>query len=202
MQRFRGTHACAGTAIGAHDEHVPGEPGVWILILGEMTVFAVLFGAFIHYRSLDTALYARSQRALNPDLGVLNTLLLLTSSWFVALGVDATRRSRTGAAPSLFALALLCGLGFVLIKAVEYHALIGAGYTAGRNEFFTFYFVLTGLHLLHVLLGIVLLAVLRVAARGIPGEAVSMGLIEGGGCYWHMVDLLWIVLYPLLYLIK
>ena len=178
--------------------HVPGEVGIWILILGEMTGFAALFGAFIYDRRESLEVYMHGQEMLDKRLGLLNTLILLTSSWAVALGVVASREGRKHRAQGMFMLAIGCGLVFVFFKIVEYRALTQAGAAIFENAFFSFYFILTGLHLVHVLLGMILLAVLW----SFSGRAAHNSLIESGGCYWHMVDLIWIAMFPVLYLLK
>ena len=182
--------------------HVPGEPGVWIFILGDMAVFALFFAVFMFYRGQDTALYQQSQALLNANYGAFNTLLLLTSSWFVVLGVNAARRNATKAAPALFALAFACGAGFAVTKVIEYAEKAEAGIGLTSNDFFMYYYILTGLHFLHVLIGMILLVVLGVIARRGINKPGDLAVIEGGASYWHMVDVLWIILFPLLYLMK
>lgn len=182
--------------------HVPGEAGVWLLIFGEMSFFSSLFAAFLYYRGLDVASFAAAQGALSKAVGLTNTLLLLTSSLFVALAVRAVSRGRTDAAPRLFLAALACGIGFILLKGFEYHELITGGIAVNSNVFFGFYFALTGLHLAHVIIGSVLLAVLAAFSRRPLAKPSHFALIESGGCFWHMVDLLWIIIFPLLYLVE
>lgn len=181
--------------------HLPAEEGLWVFLLGDMCIFALLFCVYVYYRAADAALFAASQATLNPAWGALYTLLLVTGSWFVVQGVSAARRATMQAAQALFAAALVCGLGFLGAKLLEYGGKLSAGVTPASNEFFMYYYILTGLHFLHVLVGVVVLAVLiaHCRARRHSGNANRV-LIEGGGCYWHMVDLLWIVLFPLLYL--
>jgi nitric oxide reductase NorE protein len=102
----------------------------------------------------------------------------------------------------MFAGALVCGLAFVGLKVVEYTAKVSEGHVPTENNFYMYYYVLTGFHLLHVLIGIVVLVSLIVAARIAQPSRTRMAFIEGGGCFWHLVDLLWIVLFPLLYLVS
>jgi nitric oxide reductase NorE protein len=190
--------AVAGCA--AEAPKLPGEAGVWVLIFGDMAVFSAFFLTFAYYRAEDAALFHRSSATLNPALGALNTLLMLTSSWFVATGMHALRRGRQRPAAQCFLSALGCGLGFVGVKAVEYGAKFSAGITPATNDFYMFYFALTGIHLLHVLFGMAVLAFLaRGAARG-PIDARKIQHFESGASFWHLVDLLWIVLFALLYL--
>jgi len=191
--------------------HVPGEVGIWVFILGDMVIFGLFFIVFVYYRGLDIELYLQSQAALNQNYGAINTLFLLASSWFVAMAVDDMRSKTTRLAPRFFVLAMLCGLGFAVVKIIEYREKITAGITMTTNDFYMYYYIFTGLHFLHVLIGMGVLVFLWYKARAVvqrKGELPNgnnekeMMLIESGASYWHMVDLLWIVLFPLLYLMK
>jgi nitric oxide reductase NorE protein len=182
--------------------HLPGEVGVWVFILGDMVVFSLFFVTFIYYRAQEVEVFATSQTMLNQNRGALNTLLLLASSWFVVLGVRSLHQRLAHLAPRLFGLALLCGVGFVVVKVFEFEEKIRHGVTATTNDFFMYYFIFSGIHLLHVLIGIGVLAFMIAHLRQHAVRDPNLMLIESGASYWHMVDLLWIVLFPLLYLIK
>jgi len=190
--------ARSGTKVG----RIPGEAGVWILIFGEMSVFAALFGSFLYYRGFDVVGFKASQAALSKPTGLANTLLLLTSSLFVAMAVRAASRAQTQMAPRLFAAGLLCGLCFVALKGFEYHALFAQGIAVDTNAFFGFYFGLTALHLGHVIIGSAFLCALSLATRRPLARASHLMLVESAGCFWHMVDLLWIIIFALLYLVE
>jgi nitric oxide reductase NorE protein len=192
--------AAAGVQPG---RHVPGEPGMWVLLFGDMAVFTVLFAVYLHQRGQETELFAQSQGQLNRTFGALNTLVLLFSSLLVVL---ATRAIRKDDARRYAHRLTLAGIGvgacFVVIKALEYHEKIAAGITPSTNEFFMYYFVLTGLHLAHVIVGLgALLALSRLARHPAP-TGMHIAFFEGGACFWHMVDLLWIVIFPLLFLVR
>jgi len=182
--------------------HLPGETGVWVFIMGDMLMFAAFFVTFMYYRAADEALYAESQRTLNQHLGVLNTFLMLTSSWFVASAMRAARADLPDLVRRLVVGAFLCGLGFVAVKFFEYREKILAGFTLTTNDFYMYYYVFTGLHLMHVLLGMGVLAWMRRVARGPSLDADGVNALESGASFWHMVDILWIVLFALLYLVK
>lgn len=171
-----------------------------MLILGEASVFTLLFGCFLYSRAKAIDLFAQSEAELNSALGVTNTVLLLTSSWLVARAVTAVRQGYARAS-GLFGAAALCGVGFIGTKAAEYHELISNGFTAFTNPFFSFYFAITALHLLHVVIGLIILLALRTVSRRPFGNPRQLMLVESGGCYWHMVDLIWIILFPIFYLI-
>jgi nitric oxide reductase NorE protein len=168
-----------------------------------MVVFSVFFIVLLVERSSDTALFLESQRSLDQFIGALNTFLLLTSSLFVALGVGAIRTGSLARhrAPYFIATAAVLGLGFVLVKAYEWSERFSVGQTVGTNDFFMFYFMFTGIHLLHVVVGLIVLAILSVFSRRPSLDQRAVLLIESGGIFWHLVDLLWIILFALFYLV-
>jgi nitric oxide reductase NorE protein len=137
---------------------------------------------------------------LNVDIGAINTLVLLTSSLFVALGTAAARANKVGDAVRLFGIALAFGAAFPLLKIFEYVPEITAGLTPGTNLFFMYYFVMTGMHLCHVLLGLVILCFVIRNLRDSTKPRISF--VETGATYWHMVDVVWLVLFALLYLMR
>jgi len=172
-----------------------------MLILGDMVTFAIFFATYAYYRAEDVETYLAAQRELAQGYGVVNTVLLLTSSWFVVRAVRATQAGEGRSVPGLFVAASVCGLAFLGVKVVEYAEKVAKGITLTTSDFFMFYYVLTGLHLVHVVLGLAVLAFLWNRTRS--GEVRSqLELVEGGACFWHMVDAIWIVLFPLLYLMK
>ena len=182
--------------------HIPGEAGVWVLILGDIFAFSAFFAVFLLHRAQDVALFSASQVALDRRFGLLNTALLLTSSLFVACAVIAARAGAPRRSAQLLILALSCGCGFIVSKAFEWGAKIAAGITLNTNEFYSFYYMFTGIHLLHVLVGMgVLIYLLTRSRRGDPG-ASYVAAMEGGGAFWHMVDLIWVVLFALFYLLR
>jgi nitric oxide reductase NorE protein len=194
----------AGPAAGvtSRETRVPGEPGFWILILGDLTAFALLFCVFVYYRGQDIDLYFDSQLRLNRALGALNVALLLTSSWCVVQGVEAYRARVAQRARRCFGAGLLLGAGFVAVKVLEYGEKVRDGIVASTNEFFMFFYVLTGIHLLHLVIGLGVLAWMRSKSRGEWSSHRDVALVECGGVYWHMVDLLWVALFALLYLLR
>jgi len=181
---------------------IPGEPGVWILLFGEMSFFAALFASFLYYRGFDPAGFAEMQKQLNQTVGLVNTLLLLTSSLFVAKAVHAARSADTAHAPRLFMLGIACAVGFILCKGFEYHELFDRGIAISDHTFYSFYFGLTVLHLGHVVIGTILLTIMASATRRVLEKPVHLAMVESGACFWHMVDLLWIVIFALLYLVE
>jgi nitric oxide reductase NorE protein len=197
-----GSHIGTPTSVSQRQGHVPGEPGMWVFILGDMTVFALIFVAYSCARRRDAGEFRASQLHLSESLGALNTVLLLTSSLLVVLGVRAVRTSAGTLAGRFFAGAFACGIGFCAVKYVEYSTALSGGFTLSANDFWQYYFILTGLHLLHLTLGLVFLALVVVAVRRSHIGKGRYTAIEGAACYWHMVDLLWVVLFPLLYIVR
>lgn len=181
--------------------HLPGGEGVWVFVYADMAVFAVMFGSFMWDRHHALELFEISRQALNINVGGINTLILLTSSMLVVLGVDALKYGRMNLAPTFFGLAAACGLAFIVSKVFEYSAKFEAGIGLQTNDFFMYYFIMTGIHLGHVVVGTGIVAVLALKSRSErPGG--SMAIYEGGATYWHMVDLLWVCLFPLLYIVR
>jgi nitric oxide reductase NorE protein len=193
--------AIAETAASMPARRLPGESGVWVFILGDLMVFGLFFLTFAYYRNENPALYGEAHRSVNQAFGLINTLLLLTSSWFVATAVHTMRQGVRKGAAGLFALALVCGVGFTGIKVLEYGEKIRAGITLTTNDFFMFYFMFTGIHLAHVLIGMGVLACLIAVSRRAEPTARDTVVLESGGVFWHLVDLLWIVLFALFYLL-
>ena len=184
------------------EPHLPGEVGVWMFILGDMLIFSLFFGVFFFYRAHDIDLYMASQASLNQKYGVINTLLLLTSSLFVVLALQSARHRLQKYGVRFLQLAFLCGLGFAVVKFIEYGGKINHGITLVTNEFFMFYYILTGIHFLHVLIGMGVLTFMIFKCGNSAFQESDVFILESGASYWHMVDLLWIVLFPLLYLMR
>ncbi len=193
------------TAVGqpaATTRRIPGEQGTWIFLLGDMLVFAVFFATFMVERAKAAEVFDVARKTLHVNIGLVNTLVLLTSSLFVVAAIGAIRTGRRAIAARALLIAAGCGVVFVALKVTEYVLLAGAGHGPGANHFYLYYFILTGLHLLHVVIGILALTLMFTQTRRIELSATRLAVIEGGGCFWHLVDLLWIVLFPLLYLVS
>jgi nitric oxide reductase NorE protein len=184
-------------------KRLPGEEGVWAFIFGDLIIFSIFFVVFLSYRADDVAQFSQSQRLLNQVLGLLNTGLLLTSSWFVALAIQAARSVENARrAPVLLLASLGCAVLFIVVKVVEWTEKIGAGHTLTSSDFFMFYFVFTGIHLLHVVIGSGVLLVIYFVARRPQLASHDLRLLEAGGIFWHLVDLLWVFLFALFYVLN
>jgi nitric oxide reductase NorE protein len=181
--------------------NVPGELGIWVVIGGDLVLFSILFFVFLQYRAGEEAVFVASQRHLNQGLGFVNTVLMLSSSSLVASAVQTARREQPRISSALFAGAFVCGAGFIVVKSFEYREAITDGFTLTSNDFFMYYYVYTGLHLIHVVIGMGVLATLMVYARSGKFTSAKIQHLESGASFWHLVDLLWIVLFALLYLV-
>jgi nitric oxide reductase NorE protein len=181
---------------------IPGEEGIWVFVLGDMTVFALFFATFMYSRGRNPATFATAHTDLSVLLGTINTVLLLTSSLLVALGVNGVLSRDHHRAPRWFGAALACGGGFVTVKSLEWTHLFLAGRSAGSSEYFSYYFMFTGIHLGHVVIGLVVLSRLIAVTRTQKLTESRRRLCETGGIFWHMVDLLWVVLFALFYLVR
>ena len=130
------------------------------------------------------------------------TLSLLTAGLFAALAQEQVRRSRSRHGAVLLLAALLAGSVYVVLKLTEYRHLLASGLGMEHNTFFTLYWILTGFHFLHVLLGMVILGWLAERCRRGLYNAANRSGLESGVLYWHMVDLIWVVLFPLVYVLN
>jgi nitric oxide reductase NorE protein len=180
---------------------VPGENGTWVFLFGDMLVFGTFFATFMVERAKAPEIFDVSRKTLHIGVGFANTLVLLTSSLCVVVALGALRSGAGHIARSAVLAAMVCGGIFVLLKVFEYHSLVAAGHGAGANHFYLYYFILTGVHLFHVCVGLAVLTFLLTQTRRREISATRMAVVEGGACFWHLVDLLWIVLFPLLYLV-
>lgn len=180
-------------------------PAIWIFIALDCSSFGLFFVVFMVERLQQAALFDQSARQLDAWLGFVNACILITSSWLVAAANQACRGGDIARTRRLLIAAIAIAAGFGVIKCYEYATKIASGITVMSNGFYTFYYALTGIHFVHYLAGMVLLAVLaKGPARHGPRAAAQVhyaAWLEGGGLFWHMVDLLWIFIFSLLYLI-
>ena len=190
------------TAERTKPRRLPGVDGVWVFIGADLVIFAILFLSFMQDRLKNPAIFEASRQTLNMHLGGIDTLILLTSSWSVALAVQAMKRDQIDREPRLLLGGAVTGLMFVASKSIEYFEKFAHGITPGTNPFYMWYFTLTGIHLIHVVVGTSLLTYLWVRSWRGTYDHLHRAVPESVASYWHLVDLLWIVLFPLLYLMK
>ena len=180
--------------------HLPGDGAMWFMVLGDLVIFGAYFLLFMVYRTRAPQEFLNSQQHLSLGLGVANTLVLLTSSWFVARGVLAARGGNPALAIRMFYGAGAFGIAFLAIKAYEWTTKIVHGYTNATNDFFMIYYMMTGIHAFHLTLGLLILGI-AVNELRVPHRR-RMWMVEAAATYWHMVDLLWIVIFALLYVMR
>jgi cytochrome c oxidase subunit 3 len=185
--------------------------GMWLFLATELILFGGLFILYASYRFEYPALFQTGSNELNLTLGTINTVVLITSSLFVALSILALEKERVRLSRLFLALTIFMGLAFMVIKGFEWgekfrHGLYpNAEHLLSMEEgeilFFGLYYTMTGLHALHVLIGVgVLSGLLLFHFRGTLTRD-RIALLENGGLYWHLVDIIWIFLFPLFYLI-
>ncbi|OZA27593.1 MAG: cytochrome-c oxidase [Hydrogenophilales bacterium 17-64-11] len=180
---------------------LPGDLAMWFFILAELLVFGVFFLAYAFARTRNVELFNASQLELDQLSGAINTVLLISSSYFVVRAVDQIRHDRSRSCAYWLIAAMTCGGTFLALKLVEFGAKIGAGISMSTNTFFMFYLGLGFFHFMHVVLGMVILGAVTLKAWKGGYSATSYGGVETGAAYWHMVDLVWIILFPLIYVL-
>ena len=210
--------AVARTALQHHfdsleQQHEASSLGMWVFLVTEIMFFGALFTAYVVYRTFYPAAFADASSHLDITLGGVNTAVLICSSLTMALAVRGAQVGNRKELIIFLILTSLLGLAFLGIKSVEYadkfkhHLVPGSGFSYPSTDarqvqlFFSVYFAMTGLHALHMIIGIGVLAVLLVkACRGAYTPEYHTP-VEMSGLYWHFVDIVWIFLFPLLYLI-
>ncbi|WP_297697503.1 cytochrome c oxidase subunit 3 [Mycobacterium sp.] len=185
---------------------VPGQPDMWAFVLFETLVFTGYFGFYLFYRARHAELFLHSQSQLDLRIGVFNTLVLLLSSWSVARCVQSARAGAYRAALRDVYLTAAFAAVFLVFKVLEWARLVGIGSGLDSNDFFTYYFFLTGIHFVHLLIGFVALGVIvyqiRKAARKAQGPREAQEIVETCATYWHTVDFLWVLIFALLYVVR
>ena len=175
-------------------DSLPGHLMMWVLIFSELLAFGALLGGFAVARMVNRAVFDAGQAQLDPMLAGFNTFVLVLSGWCAARGTVSAHASKPRAARAWVFGAIALGAGFIALKIVEYADDLARGLDIETSPFFTLYFLLTGFHLLHVVLGIAILSVVAWHARATD--------IETGAAFWHMVDLVWLLLFPIIYLVR
>ena len=175
--------------------------GIHFFILADIFVFSGIFLDFMLTRSDQLETFNQSAALLNPWTGIINTLILITSGLFVVLAYNAGKAGKVDAMQRWIMLAILIGAGFAVSKSFEYSDKLANGLTIHSNDFFMFYYTLTGAHFLHFIGGMIALAVVLVRSRKEGSDEKFLGTFKSIGLYWHMVDFIWISIFPLLYLL-
>ncbi|MEK6626762.1 MAG: cytochrome c oxidase subunit 3 family protein [Bdellovibrionota bacterium] len=193
-------------------EHEAAIQGIWLFLATEILMFGGLFVAYAMFRGMYPIVFHDASKFLDVQMGMVNTLVLIASSYCMAQAVHYTQKGETHHAFSLILLTILCALFFLGVKYFEYAHKFHEGLLPGINFghagvsremgiFFGLYFVMTGLHAIHILVGIGLMIWLLVRFKRNEFSPHYFVPVDGVGLYWHIVDIIWIFLFPLLYLI-
>lgn len=213
-RRDRPTEILAPHFSNLEQQHEANTFGMWVFLLTELLLFGGLFTAYILYRYVYQAGFAEGSSHLEAALGAINTAVLITSSLTMALAVRFAQTGRRKILALFLVLTLAFGLAFLGIKGVEYyhhyvdqnvpgiHWNLSSPNGNAVQLFFILYFVMTGLHAVHLIIGTVLVVILLVLTSLGRITQVNWTPAELVGLYWHFVDIVWIFLFPLLYLIK
>jgi nitric oxide reductase NorE protein len=180
--------------------HVPGQPDMWVFVFFESLVFTSYFCVYLYARTQHEAAFLRSQAHLLLWLGVLDTVVLLTSSWAVARCVQHARAGRYGLARRDAWVTAGLGFVFLVLKIVEWARLIHFGHTFTSTQFFQYYFFLTAIHFVHLLIGFVVIGVLILQLK--DPRRRRQETVETCATYWHTVDFFWVLIFALLYVVR
>ena len=191
----------------SHSAHLagkypPGDLAIWIFIFAELLAFGIFFLSYAFARSKNVELFNQSQLMLNRESGAINALVLITSSYFVVRAVAAIKEGRERLCANWLGAAIALGFVFIVIKVFEFNAKFSAGISLSTNTFYMFYLSLTLFHFMHVILGMIILAAVMFKARNGGYSPENHTGVETGASYWHMVDLVWVILFPLVYVIR
>ena len=181
---------------------LPGDLAIWFFIFAELLVFGIFFIIYAVMRIQNLEMFNQHQLTLNRELGAANTLLLITASYFVVRAVHAIKQDNASACVRWLYAALGGGAGFLILKSIEYYDKFSHGVNMETNTFYFFYLSLTMFHFFHVILGMIILLAVAIKAQRGAYSAVNHTGVETGASYWHMVDLVWIILFPLVYIIR
>ncbi len=175
-------------------DDLPGDLMIWVLIVSELLVFGAGLAAFLAVRISDPTGFAAAQDALYHTGAGLNTVVLVTSGALAAWAMRLRENTRRGPARLALVAAAILGMVFLGVKGIEYAGKAADGIGWDTHPFFTFYYMLTGFHAAHVVAGVLVLFI--VAWKDTPRN------IEAGAAFWHMVDLVWVILFPVIYLLR
>ena len=173
---------------------------MWIIIFLELITFGMALCAMAFYSKEAPEVFHNSKLQLNTTIGTVNTLFLIISGYFMALSVDSFKQKNIQKSRLFLKLTMLGGVLFLALKGFEYYDKIEAGLTIGYNTFFTFYWMLTLFHVIHVLVGLVILFSVFIKLN--PNSCkTKIEDVEASAAFWHMCDLIWLLLFPVIYLL-
>ena len=178
----------------------PGGILLWIIIFLELITFGMALIAMVYYGNQEPELFHESRLLLNVSFGTINTIILLTSGFFMALTVRQIKLNNKLKAKKFLIATIIFGILFLVVKSFEYYAKIQAGLDLSYNTFFTFYWLLTLFHVIHVIVGLVILSTVYVSLNK-ENDDTLIEDSEASATFWHMCDLIWLLLFPIIYLI-
>jgi nitric oxide reductase NorE protein len=178
----------------------PGGILLWIVIYLELVTFGIALVFMAINAKAEPTIFHESRLMLNTAYGAINTVFLLSSGWCMAQSVHFLKLRNFGKSKLFLKLTMLGGILFLALKGVEYYDKVEAGLTIGYNAFFGYYWMLTLFHLIHVVVGIIILLVLGRTLSKKP-ETLKVEDYESGAAFWHMCDLIWLLLFPIIYLL-
>ena len=178
----------------------PGGILIWIIIFLELFTFGAALIAMAYYSNQEPELFHNSSLKLNATYGMVNTLFLLTSGFLMAISVTELKRGNKEKFKRLLVYTMLFGCLFLCLKSFEYHEKLNEGISIGSNTFFSFYWMLTLFHVIHVIVGLVILTSVYFGVKK-ENPNTSIVDVEASTAFWHMCDLIWIILFPIIYLL-
>jgi len=178
----------------------PGGILIWIVVFLELITFGMALIAMVMYSKEEPQVFHNSRLLLNTTFGAVNTVFLLTSGFFMANSVKKLKESKIYQSSIYLKLTMVGGFLFLLLKSVEYYTKIEAGLTLSYNTFFSFYWMLTFFHVIHVIVGLVILAITYISLQK-KKDKINLEDFEASAAFWHMCDLIWLLLFPIIYLI-
>ncbi len=179
----------------------PGGILVWFLIILEIFTFLGAALIFLYYRKLEPEAFADYKSALSPLVGTINTIVLITSGYLIANAVVRLRWNQHEKSARFMRWSIVLGIVFLVIKGTEFYFKIDSGHGFEYNTFFTLYWLMTGFHFIHVLFGVGLLSYMYIAIKRKKYDSSNYFDVEASAAYWHMCDLIWILIFPILYLL-
>ena len=178
----------------------PGGMLLWIVIFLELITFGMALIAMVYSANQEPEVFHSSRLLLNPIYGTINTLFLLTSGFFMAVSVQKLKAGERKKSLKFLTATMLFGLFFLVVKSVEYSSKIDAGLGLGYNTFFTYYWLLTLFHVIHVVVGLIILTSVYFGLKK-EDPSTTMEDVEASAGFWHMCDLIWLLLFPIIYLL-
>ncbi|WP_445956598.1 cytochrome c oxidase subunit 3 [Yeosuana sp.] len=178
----------------------PGGILIWMIIFLELITFGAALIAMVFYGKQEVEIFHNSRLQLNAAFGMINTMFLLTSGYFMAVSVAELKRKNIKKFKTLLLLTMLFGVLFLGLKSFEYSEKLSEGLDIGYNTFFTFYWMLTLFHVIHVLVGLVILTSVYFGIKK-KNTTTTIEDVEASAAFWHMCDLIWILLFPVIYLL-